>query len=358
MRIWICCTGGLGDTLVSLPAIHELQQRYPDAEWTLLTHGPGPDGGVSAWDVLKHTALFTEVIRLQPARPRQVWSILRRLWVAPPDKLYYLSPASTLKQKARDWVLLKLLGRVPRVIGLEVSPEDYLKYDERGRLRRMEKVSERLLSLVREDNGPVQGRPVPEMFAPPPAASARAGQLLHQAGVPLGSTLVALGIGSKMPAKRWPLERFQEVGTALLAADPRLHLLVLGGSEDAAAGERLCAVWGPRSANLAGSTDVIESAAVLQRCALYVGNDTGTMHLAAAMGVSTVGIFTSRDKPGRWEPIGDRNIVLRKELSCSGCMLEVCEKRDMECLRLITVAEVLDASRLQLGARLAGRTAS
>jgi ADP-heptose:LPS heptosyltransferase len=87
---------------------------------------------------------------------------------------------------------------------------------------------------------------------------------------------------------------------------------------------------------------------MLERCALYVGNDTGTMHLAASVGTPCVAIFSARDNPGKWEPTGPGHIVLRHEVPCAGCMLETCVDNDLECLKAISVDEVLAA----IGGRL------
>lgn len=94
-----------------------------------------------------------------------------------------------------------------------------------------------------------------------------------------------------------------------------------------------------------------ESAAVLKRSRGYLGNDTGTMHLAAMVGVPCVALFSARDYPGQWEPYGHGHAVLRHETDCAGCMLEVCHERGNECLRLISEEEVFEASRYLLGDR-------
>src|SRR6185436_8742560 len=155
----------------------------------------------------------------------------------------------------------------------------------------------------------------------------------------------AIAPGSKMPAKRWPAERFREAGERLLRERPGLALIVLGGGEDKALGEGLCRDWGPRAHNLAGALSVYESAAALERCRAYLGNDTGAMHLAALVGVPCIALFSARDHPGQWEPPGEGHTVLRHEIECAGCRLEVCTERGNECLRLIGVDEACAAVR-------------
>ena len=80
----------------------------------------------------------------------------------------------------------------------------------------------------------------------------------------------------------------------------------------------------------------------LKDCALYVGNDTGTMHLAAAAGTACVALFSARDWPGAWYPYGVPQRVFRTALECEGCYLVACAERGNECLTRIGVGEVID----------------
>ena len=175
--------------------------------------------------------------------------------------------------------------------------------------------------------------------------------LWREAGIPARALLIGLGPGSKMAAKQWPLQRFIEVGRDLLVNLPGCWLIIFGGPGDRELGNKIRDVLGDRVINAAGRLSVLESAEALRRCSVYVGNDTGVMHLAAAAGTPCVGIFSARDHPGRWEPYGLHHIVLRKEPSCAGCLLEVCIKHDMICLKEIRVSEVMHAIRYILRAK-------
>jgi len=156
--------------------------------------------------------------------------------------------------------------------------------------------------------------------------------LWHQAKLPVNERVIALAPGSKMQAKRWPLELYVELAKRLLEAYPGTHLLIIGGQEDCKIAEEIREKVGPRITSFAGQLTVLESAEALRRCALYVGNDSGAMHLAAAMDTKCVAIFSARDHPGVWEPYGQGHIVLRKDVSCAGCFLSTCVKENMKCL--------------------------
>ena len=83
---------------------------------------------------------------------------------------------------------------------------------------------------------------------------------------------------------------------------------------------------------------------MLGRCRLYLGNDTGTMHLAAAAGTRCVAVFSSKDWPGIWYPYGTGHRVLRTAVECDGCRLTECIERRMECILSIAVEDVYRAA--------------
>jgi ADP-heptose:LPS heptosyltransferase len=162
-----------------------------------------------------------------------------------------------------------------------------------------------------------------------------------------GRRRVAFGPGTKMPAKQWPEERFLEVGRRLIR-EYDVWPVVFGGPEDRASGTRLIAVWG-RGSLAAGELNIRASAAALGACSCYVGNDTGTMHLAASAGVRCVALFSARDYPGLWEPYGPGHRVLRTEAPCSGCYAQTCPRGDNLCMNRIEVGPVVEACRQILG---------
>ena len=150
---------------------------------------------------------------------------------------------------------------------------------------------------------------------------------------------------AKWQSKRWPVDRYARVVEQLIA-DERLTPVVVGGPEDAELGRTLVTRWG-LGAVAAGSLSVRGSAALMGQATFYLGNDTGAMHLAAAEGTPCVAVFSEQDWPGRWDPYGSGNRILRRAVDCSGCLLADCPK-DNECLTQITVDEVLRACRTVL----------
>jgi ADP-heptose:LPS heptosyltransferase len=238
-------------------------------------------------------------------------------------------------------LFFRWLCGIPDIVGLR-PPGPYPIRDDTGHLVQLQGEAARLMAWVAPDLPGTRAKDHDWRLHPAPDHRAKAGRLLQGAGFQ-GHEIVAFAPGSKMHAKKWPEDRFERVGLGLLHRFPGLRLVVVGGPGEQPLGDRLCRAWGDRAMNLSGALSVWESAAMLERCALYVGNDTGTMHLAASVATPCVAIFSARDNPGKWEPAGPGHIVLRHEVPCAGCMLETCVDHDLACLKTISVDEVLTA---------------
>lgn len=128
-------------------------------------------------------------------------------------------------------------------------------------------------------------------------------------GVEKGRRLIAILPGAAYgPSKQWPVRHFVAAGRAL-AAETGARIVVLGGGREAPACAEVQAGVGGDALNLAGATGLPELAAVLSRCALAVTNDSGGMHVAAAVGAPVVAVFGITD-PRKTGPLGSRNRVV------------------------------------------------
>ena len=149
------------------------------------------------------------------------------------------------------------------------------------------------------------------------------------------------------PAKRWPAERFATVARRLL--DDGCRVAILGGPGDAEVTAAVVRDAGEGVLDLSGRTSVGVLAAVLAAADVLVTNDTGPMHLAAAVGTPVVAIFGSTD-PGWTGPRGDGNTVIRRPVDCSPCFRRTC---DIGYVCLVSI-EVEEVYRAALGRREEG----
>ncbi len=124
-------------------------------------------------------------------------------------------------------------------------------------------------------------------------------------GVAAEERLIALHPGASVSEKRWPAERYASL-MSWLSRRPGLKLLLLGGPEERDLAARVAALSGVSSLNLAGALSLRGLMGVLSRCFLMIGNDSGPTHIAAALGVPTVALFSGKNEPSEWGPIGVR----------------------------------------------------
>ena len=336
--------GQLGDALVTIPAIKAIRARHPDSIFVLLTdRQPSERGWVSSWDVLGAIGVFADVVYYEPANSiraivKVTYRLARTLRDHRPDIVYNLAPVRNRWQRIRDRAFF---------VGLVGSPEYRTPPPLSHRQIRnssgiLEPVEAEWRRLMRVTPTPVESANAALLVQVVDVLSALS-ELCVAGGKATGPK-IAIGPGSKMRAKRWPLESFVAVIELLHVRLPDYEFLIFGDANEMDVGEQLVDRLGQFCINLAGRLSVQESAALLARCSLYIGNDTGTMHLAAAVGCRCVAIFSSRDSPGLWEPFGPGHRVLRTDPPCAGCMLETCTAHSLVCLTSISADEVTSAA--------------
>jgi heptosyltransferase-2 len=155
------------------------------------------------------------------------------------------------------------------------------------------------------------------------------------------------------PAKRWPY--FGEAAK-ILAERHQLRWLIFGTAKERELAEAVSEQIGPAATNLAGKTSLAELIRALQRCQLLLTNDTGTMHLAAHLGVPTVAIFGSTE-PALTGPLGEGHVILRHQVECSPCFRRTCPI-DFRCMQGVKVFDVVEAVEKLLDRRIAGLDSS
>ncbi len=175
-------------------------------------------------------------------------------------------------------------------------------------------------------------------------------RLAGRATAPEGP-LVCLHTGAGAVTKQWPAASFAGL-IDLLAGELRARIVVVGGPDDAEFASVMLGQVRRRAAvvNLIGKTDLRQLPEVLQAADLYVGNDSGPKHIAAALGVPTVGIHSGSVDAREWGPAGARALTIRRDMSCSPCYLTRATDcpRALACLSGIGVADVFRACRRML----------
>ncbi len=347
-KVLIYRLGQLGDTVIALPSLWAIRRAFPDAHISYLSSEASVAGQTIARSVLPQHGIIDEWLPYKVPGHRAVvqlfkfWSNLRKGRF---DLLVYLVPRGRTRwQVKRDMVFFRSAGirNVIGHLGLEPLPPrtkgKALPVEEHEAVHLMTRLARSGLATNPEE-------PLDMNLALTQEEHAAAEKWL-QAAVPHSAErrlLIGIGPGSKWPSKIWPSERFEELGRRL-TQELQVYPIVFGSPAERQLAERLTGAW-RMGANGAGGLSIRTASAVLARCQLYVGNDTGTMHLAAAVGTPCVAIMSAQDWPGRWNPYGPSHIVLRRSVPCEGCFLSVCDREALRCLREISVEDVLTACK-------------
>jgi lipopolysaccharide heptosyltransferase II len=328
-RILVRSSNWLGDSVMSVPAVRAIKTARPDARVTIAA----PERIAPLWK------LVPEVDAIITLPGSQLLSSVRLIRRAPPFDVAILFPNS-LRAALESW-----LAAIPRRVGY------------RGHWRRW------LLNQI---------VPVPRKPGPPEHHSLRFLRIARECGADTEQSLTEKTSNARRPtpyaqltgvqkesvadnrqlkiglcagaeygaAKRWLPERFAEAAERVSAQSP-VQWMLFGTARDASAGAKVAAALGDRCVNRIGQTTLDQLIDELHDCRLLLTNDTGTMHLAALLGIPAVAIFGSTE-PRLTGPLGNGHIILRHHVECSPCFLRECPI-DFRCMKAVGVEEVADA---------------
>lgn len=346
-KILIYRIGHIGDTIVSLPALWAIRKRFPNAEITLLTNENSRHSKfVMAKSILPEHSLIdrwmfypSSLSRIETAFVR--FKLFVSLRLKNFDALFYLMPRTRAASSIeRDKKFFKLCG-VRNIYGADYLAANRL--DEYGakNFPEVEQEGEFFLKCLPNDEFLFDLDSTPDLDLKETEKEFAENWLAEVCGNDFrDKKLIAIAPGSKWESKIWAEERFEKVVGELIEKYD-VFPVIFGGEEDRIKGERLLEKW-KRGANAAGKLNIRQAAAGLAHCKFYVGNDTGTMHLAAAVGTPCVGIFAAIDYAGRWNPFGNNHIILRERVECEGCHSETCPYENL-CLDKISAERVFNA---------------
>jgi ADP-heptose:LPS heptosyltransferase len=195
-------------------------------------------------------------------------------------------------------------------------------------------------------------------MAPDPDAAAAVAERLAHAGVTVRDRVVVIHVSAGNPFRRWPASHFVELIVALASGDAARRLIITSGPSEADAAARVIADArtrvGPERAGQVlscGEFSLAELRALLDRAALYIGGDSGPLHVAATTGVPVVGLYgpTLPIRSAPWRAAAwITESVDAGELPCRPCDQRVCEPGDFRCLTSIKAAQVFEAAERAL----------
>lgn len=337
-RILIIKPSSLGDVIHALPTLAAVRDRFPSAH--------------ISWLVKRQWAGVLERVEGLD----RIWPIESGLqgWLSmvPPLRAAAFDLVIDLQGLFRSGAIAWLTGCRTRVGFANAREGSAVCYTHRVSVSApdMHAVDRYLLIASAVDASP---KGVPEFRTRLTAADReRIAQLLKTSGVAPAAPWIALNVSARWDTKRWPPEHFAAVADAL--QQERLGpVALIGGPDDRAATQAVLRSMQTTPVDLTGQTGPELLPALLASASLLLTNDSGPMHIAAAMGTPVVALF-GPTSPLRTGPYGAEHRVLRSGVPCSPCFSRTCTNPvQLECLATIDPKAVIDAVREQLALRVA-----
>ncbi len=354
-RILLRGLNWLGDAVMATPALLRLRQALPAARLSLLL----PEKLAALWE---HQPFLDDVLPFSPSDT--LWQVSRRLRAR--RFTAALAFPNSLRAALELW-----LARIPRRVGAARPGRNLFLTTPVAPLPHAVPMRKRSLRQIRQLIA--GGAPPP----PIPALSHHVYHYLHLAGAlgastePLPPRLdvaedqmdevrrkfglardgaapwFGLNPGAEYgPAKRWPAGHFVAAAVAL-RQKTQCRWVLFGGAGDRDLADQIArdiqSETGDTPLNLAGKTTLRELAAALKICSLVLTNDTGPMHLAAAVGAPVVAIFGSTSPELTGPLLSPRAQIARQPVPCAPCFLRQCPI-DLRCLRALPPASVIEAA--------------
>jgi len=335
MNIMIRATNWVGDAIMALPAIRAVRQRYPDAHIGIVARP-------YVADIYRDQQVCDELICYDPKGTHRGWNGRERLFAELRARKF---DVALLLQNAFDAAWLAWRARIAQRIGYARDARGLLltksiPVPKRGEIPAHEKFY--YLELLRRAGWLAQ---LPDesyiQLQVPVAARQRASQILLEAGARTRAARIAVGAGASYgSAKCWPPERFAKALNALLAKHDA-DIVLFGTSGELPVSAAIAGALQRPPVNLTGKTSIADLPALLSQCHLFLGNDSGAMHVAAAVGLPVVAVFGPTDPDGT-APVTPRATIVQQKPYCSPCFLRRCPT-DHRCMTGVAPAMVESA---------------
>lgn len=328
-RIIIRATNWVGDAVMSLPALEAVGEIFPDSTTTILA---------KPWVIpiyREHPAVDQILVyRKDGWGLKNLKAMIQTIAVIRRQRF----DLAILFQNAFEAALLCYLGGVRFRLGYNTDGRGPLLTHSVMRDSRILNVhqTEYYLSVLRAMGWEAMSRNPRIMVSAEDMKTAR--ELLESMHVRNGDLLVGLSPGAIYGgAKRWPEERFSKIGD-LAAQKWGAKILIMGTHKERKICHDVCRKMTQKTINLCGRTNLGEAMGVISLCHYFVTNDSGLMHIAAALGIPTVAIFGSTDLVTTG-PKGARTRIVRHETECAPCLKQECPT-DHRCMLRIDPEDV------------------
>ena len=351
MRILLVRLRQIGDVVFTTPGVHALRRRFPDAHLSYVVEP-------AAAPIVVNNPHLNEVI-VAPRTPG-VRGMLGDLALARRLRTQGYDLAIDFHGGPRASLLTWLSG-APERLGYDVAGRGWMYTQRIARpreLRPRHSVENQWDLLAPLGISPPDRSAFPMEMPLDQAAATEVASRLARHGVGSADHVIVIHVSAGNPFRRWPAAHFVDLAVALAEADPRRRIVVTSGpSEHEASGRVITAAQvrlGTARASQVlscGEFSLTELRALLDLACLYIGGDSGPLHVAATTTVPVVGLY-GPTLPVRSAPWRDDRWITESvdagPLPCRPCDQRVCEPGDFRCLTSITPAQVVEAAERAL----------
>jgi len=340
-KILVRATNWVGDLVMATPALMSIKKNFPGSHISVLVKPP-------LGELLEGNPAVDEVILYDRKEkykgPAGIARIARDLRKMKFDR-------AILLQNAFEAALVSFLAKIPVRMGYNTDGRGLLltngiKVSEATRAKHQVFYYLDLLKGL----GMSPGSHTPRLYLGR-EDSHHATRVLHEYGISQGDLIVGINPGAQYGiAKKWFPERFGAVADRLMK-EYGAKVIIFGGPGDVTTARTVEASMRSTAINMAGKTTIRGLMSLIKRCKIFITNDSGPMHISAALSVPTLAIFASTD-PVATGPFGDGNVVMRSPVNCSPCLKRQCPQGHYRCMEQVTAEGVYAAAKKMIEGRI------
>jgi heptosyltransferase-2 len=337
VKVLIRATNWVGDAIMALPALRAVRLRFPEAEIAIVARP-------YVADIYRDQAICNQLIAYDPNSQHAGFSGRERLATELRAQKF---DVALLLQNAFDAAWLAWRANIPERIGYARDGRSFL-LTKALPVPRHEEIPPHekfyYLELVRRAGwlDCVEDESLITLNVPDEKRRSAA-EFLHKFGVRPGIRRIAIGAGASYgSAKCWPPSRFAEVANRL-QSEAEADIILFGTTAEENVSAAIASAMRRPPIDLTGKTSIADLPALLSQCHLFIGNDSGAMHVASAVGLPIVAVFGPTDPFGT-APVTPRCTIVQEKPYCSPCFLRRCPT-DHRCMTAITADMVEAAGR-------------
>jgi heptosyltransferase-2 len=334
-RILVIAPNWIGDAVMSQPLLAAIKASDPHAVIDVLA---------TPWvaPVYRACSEVTELIEADLRHGQLQWG-LRRALAAQIKKRDYAS-CYVLPNSFKS-ALIPWLANIPVRIGYQGELRRFLLTETKANSPKTQRIPmvEHYANLC-TPSGNLNTTSNPPYLEPMASAVESARTRLQAAGIQTDALVVLCPGAEYGPSKRWPATHFAALAQSILKEKPTASVVLLGSPSDRVIGDAIVSKTDSQSRifNWCGATSLDEAIAIISLCSKVVSNDSGLMHIAAALQVPQVAIFGSSD-PNHTPPNSVKATVISLHLPCSPCHQRECPLGHLNCLNQISTDQVFAA---------------